>query len=227
MSPHMDTYDILQSSGGDTNHCDYEPHNPDSGQSHLRSQVRGCAQMKKTFQWVCPFQTYDCDQHILVAVFGINIWVVIDDPSLTPNVWLADCCYWNLAAQLSALKFELTTGLCPRLSLSLLGGYCVLWLVWLHHRPQAAQLRPCSVGPAAWAGEHDDSGEMLRDVKRWWESVRCVPRPVTRPHSRAAAIDDGLLGWRRDTGHWRGDGRCQTGSECMTCWQMALVGQHI
>ena len=64
------------------------------------------------------------------------------------------------------LRFELTTGLCPRLSLSLLGGYCVLWLVWLHHRPQAAQLRPCSVGPAAWAGEHDDSGEMLRDGER-------------------------------------------------------------
>ena len=70
-----------------------------------------------------------------------------------PSRFSADCCYWNLLSfQVRSLGWQ--PACVPSASV-----HSLLWLVWLHHRPQPGQLPAellCSVGPAAWPGEHDN-----------------------------------------------------------------------
>ena len=132
--------DILQAPDSDTNHCYYEPHNPD----WLRTPRSGLGSYHESFclYWDSP--------HREILIIKCSYWL-IDDQSQQAECWLL----LLKSAQLSGPKFELTTGLCP---LSIVA--CVA--------ASQASARPagllCSVGPAAWPGEHDNIREECQSL---------------------------------------------------------------
>ena len=130
--------DILQAPDSNTNHCYYEPHNPD----WLRTPRSGLGSNHESFclYWDSPNRE--------ILIIKCSYWL-IDDQSQQAECWLL----LLKSAQLSGPKFELTTGLCPLLS-SLYCG-CITG-----HSPASwAPLLSRTSGLAWWTWQHQRRGE--------------------------------------------------------------------